>query len=100
MERLRLWQQVQAQARRVQRVMDTVPVGVLLLDGERRVVVANPLGEEYLAALSGAVPGEVLTRLGAQGVDRLLSPAAPGGDGTRCGWRGHRSGCLRWSRAP
>ncbi|MBK9233830.1 MAG: GAF domain-containing protein [Anaerolineae bacterium] len=34
LERLRLWQQTQAQARRVQQIVDTVPEGVLLLDAQ------------------------------------------------------------------
>ncbi|MBK9234432.1 MAG: PAS domain-containing protein [Anaerolineae bacterium] len=42
LERLRLWQQTQEQARRVQQIVDTMPEGVLLLDAQERVVLANP----------------------------------------------------------
>jgi len=77
-ERLRLLEQVQEQARRVQQIMDTMPEGVLLLDGERRIVMANPAARECLAVLSEAKERDPLTHLAGRPIEELLAPPPPG----------------------
>jgi signal transduction histidine kinase len=51
-EQERLLMQVQEQAKRVQQIIETVPEGVLLLDSDRRVVLANPVAKKDLAVLT------------------------------------------------
>ncbi|MBN1937284.1 MAG: response regulator [Anaerolineae bacterium] len=48
----RLLAQVQAQVTRVQQIVDTVPEGVLLLDADGRIVLANPLAQRDLVTLA------------------------------------------------
>ena len=67
-ERERLLAQIQEQAQRIQQIIDTVPEGVLLLDADERVVLANPVAQGHLSALADAKVGDTLTHLG----DRLL----------------------------
>ena len=72
-ERERLLEQVRGQARKTRQIMDTVPVGVFLLDADRRVLLANPLAEDHLKIL---VPGDVdapLTHLGGCALEDLLA---------------------------
>jgi len=59
-ERERLLARIQEQAQRVQQIIVTVPEGVLLLDADGRVVLANPAAEKYLSLLVGAAVGDVL----------------------------------------
>ena len=50
-ETRRLLQQTQEQSDQLQLIMDTVPAGMLLLDDQQRVLLANPLAQAYLADL-------------------------------------------------
>ncbi len=50
--------QVQAQASRVQQIVDTVPQGVLLLDADGRIVLANPLAQRDLRILAPLPEGD------------------------------------------
>ncbi len=82
-EREHLLAQIQAQVQRVQQIIDTVPEGVFLLDGDRRVVVANPAAEGHLLALSGAEGsptrvGDTLTRLGNRSLAEVLTSPPQG----------------------
>lgn len=77
-EREHLLSQVQEQAQRVQKIMNTVPEGVMLLDGNRRVILANPAAEETLSALADACVGDILTHLGNCTLEELLSPTSEG----------------------
>jgi PAS domain S-box-containing protein len=72
-ERGRLLWQVQEQAHRVQQIMDTVPEGLLLLDSNCHVLLANPLGKKDLATLAGAQVGDTLTRLGDRPLAEFLT---------------------------
>jgi signal transduction histidine kinase/ActR/RegA family two-component response regulator len=72
-EQERLLAQIRQQAQQMQRILDTVPEGVLLLDADERIVQANPLGEKDLTTLSGAQVGDVLTRLGDRPLAQLLT---------------------------
>lgn len=77
-QRLRLLEQAQAQAQLTQRIIDTVPEGLVLLDSAQRILLANPAAEHMLAALSGATVGDILTYLGDKALDELLTPPPPG----------------------
>ncbi len=85
-ERDRLLAQVREQAQRVQRIMDMVPEGVLLLDAgdygdahvHWRVVLANPLGEGDLVTLAGAKVGDAITHLGGRPLAELLTSPPKG----------------------
>ncbi len=60
-------------ARQVQMIMDTVPEGVVLLDGERRILLANPAAQEHLDVLTGeARPGQILCCLADEPIEALL----------------------------
>jgi len=66
--------QMREQALRVQRIIDTVPEAVLLLDSDQRVVVANPAGHECLRLVGEVAVGDVITHLGDVAVKNLLEP--------------------------
>ncbi len=51
-ERLELVARSQEQARQVQQIIDTVPEGVLVLDNNQRIALANPAAQSYLADLN------------------------------------------------
>jgi PAS domain S-box-containing protein len=72
-EREHLLAQIQEQAQRVQQIMDTVPEGVILLDVENRVVLANPLGRRDLTLLAGTPVGGTLAQLGNRPLTELLT---------------------------
>jgi two-component system cell cycle sensor histidine kinase/response regulator CckA len=77
-EREQLLTQVQEQAQRVQHIVDTVPEGVILLDPDLCVLMANPLGKKDLDALASAKVGDVLTRLGDCPIEELLTSPPKG----------------------
>ncbi|MEJ5311919.1 MAG: PAS domain S-box protein [Anaerolineae bacterium] len=78
-ERERLATQLREQARELRQILATVPEGVLLLDGEHRVVQANPVAERDLVTLAGVKVGDVLTHLGNRPLAELLtSPSTKG----------------------
>ena len=77
-ERASLLTQVQTQAQQIAQILDTVPQGVILLDGDGRVLLANPTGVRDLAVLADAAVGARLTRLGTLPLAALLA-SAPGG---------------------
>lgn len=70
-ENARLFVEAQSQARQIQQILDTVPEGIFLLDSERRIMVANPLAQEYLTLLGGVSVGDQLVQLGAWPLDQL-----------------------------
>jgi GAF domain-containing protein len=63
-ERIALLSRIQENAQQVQHIIDTVPEGVILLDEENRVILANPVAQNYLVNLADFSSGEVLTHLG------------------------------------
>ncbi|OUC09458.1 hypothetical protein RY27_02720 [Litorilinea aerophila] len=78
LERLYLLDQVQTQARRLQMLMDASPDGLLFLDPEWRVVVANSAAEQALQRL-GQMPSQTpLTHLGPIPLEVLLTASSPG----------------------
>jgi len=62
-----------AEQKRLEGLVEHLPVGILLLDSEYRLVVANPLGKEILAELSTTPPEGPLIYLGSQSVAELIS---------------------------
>ena len=77
-EILRLLQRAQEQADQVQQIISTVPEGMVLLDGEARILLANPLSRKYLSLLANADVGDRLTHLGGRPVQDLLVPPPRG----------------------
>lgn len=77
-ERQRLLAHIREQAQRVQAIIDMVPTGVLLLDSEGSVNLANPVGKEDLAVLAGARVGGVISHVGQRPLDELLAPPSHG----------------------
>jgi PAS domain S-box-containing protein len=77
-ERARLMAQIQEQAQQVQQLMDTVPEGVLLLDADGQVILANPVAEKDLSILAGAHAGDTLTHLGDRPLAELLASPPKG----------------------
>jgi two-component system cell cycle sensor histidine kinase/response regulator CckA len=77
-ERERLLTQIREQIRQVQQIIDTVPEGVLLMDADGQVVLANPAAEIDLAVLGGAEVGDTITRLGNRSLPELLTSPPKG----------------------
>ena len=77
-ERAQLLAQIQEQAQQVQQIVDTVPEGMLLLDADGRVVLANPVAQRDLSVLAGAHVGDTLTRLGDRPLAELLTSPPKG----------------------
>lgn len=66
------------QARIVQQVVDTVPDGLLLLDPQNEVVVANPVAQAFLESLDAQSDDNSLISLGGEPLANLLQ--SPAGD--------------------
>ncbi len=78
-ERLRLLMQIQEQVQRIQQIIDIVPEGMLLLDADQRIVLANPMAEHDLRILADASHvGDCLTRLGDQDLATVLTSPPKG----------------------
>ncbi len=78
-ERINLLAITQEQALQMQQIMDTVPEGVMLLNAERKIVLANPAAREYLSILAdNKNPGEQLSILAGQPVEEMLEQLAAG----------------------
>ncbi|MGC8837585.1 MAG: response regulator [Anaerolineae bacterium] len=67
-----------ARAQEVQAILETVPEGVLLLDGEGRIRQANPAARDLLAVLTEAREGDILRHLGPYSLKALLAPPKEG----------------------
>jgi two-component system cell cycle sensor histidine kinase/response regulator CckA len=72
-ERERLLTEVQEQAQQIQRIIDTVPDGVLVIDAQNKVLLINPAGQEDLQLLTGVREGDVLESLGGHPLDEFLT---------------------------
>ncbi len=80
-ERLGLLGKIQAQADQMQRILDTVPEGVLLLDQNLLLVLANPAAQRYLDELSSHCSvGQVLEKIGDKPIHDLLEEAGTWGE--------------------
>jgi signal transduction histidine kinase len=76
-----LMQQIQAVTlddwQRLERVIQALPIGVILLDEERRLSMTNGRANELLPHLSKASAGDIIESLGGVPIDNLLARGAP-----------------------
>jgi signal transduction histidine kinase/ActR/RegA family two-component response regulator len=70
-------QQTQAQAPQFQHILNAVPEGILVLDSDCRIQLANPAAEKHLAHLGGPGLGDRLEKLGDSDFLTLISAGAP-----------------------
>ncbi len=77
-EREQLLSQVRMQAEQMSQIMQSVPEGILLLNGQNRLLLANSQGQEYLALLGGEGIGDVLTHLGVLSLEALQTSPLSG----------------------
>lgn len=77
-ERNQLLAQVQEQVQRVQQIIETVPEGVLLLDADGRVILANPVAEKDLVFLAGQDDDRRIHTLGGRPLTEFLAEPPPG----------------------
>lgn len=61
------------QTARMERLVTTIPDGVVLLDSERRILMENVRAQEYLSVLASAGTGDVLTHLGDHPLEDLIT---------------------------
>lgn len=73
-ERIALLERIQENAQQVQHIIDTVPEGVILLDEDMRVVLANPVAQSQLINVAIFDAGDVLTHLGEKPIVEFLNP--------------------------
>lgn len=71
-EHAHLFEEMHQTLQHMRHIMNSVPAGVLLLDAEYRVLLANPLAREYLPLLTAPEQFEQLVSLGGQVVTKLL----------------------------
>ncbi|MDX1687115.1 MAG: PAS domain S-box protein [Candidatus Promineifilaceae bacterium] len=73
-ETRRLLERTREQSRQVQQILEVVPEGVVLLNAQRRIILANPTGRDYLSVLAGVSVGERLELLDDRPVEEVLVP--------------------------
>jgi signal transduction histidine kinase len=61
-----------AEQRRLERLVEWLPVGMLVLDEDRQLVLVNSLGNEILSMLGPGALGEPLQQLGPLSVEELI----------------------------
>ena len=62
-----------AEQNRLERLMEHLPAGVLLLDDHYRLVVANSLGRAFLTSFGSNLEGQSLTGLGPYAIEDLIA---------------------------
>ena len=72
-QRGRLYDEVTTQANRLDRVMESVNFGLILLDPQQRIVLTNQHVHEKLTHLGEIVVGEELRELGGQKLEKFLT---------------------------
>jgi len=77
-ERERLLAQIRAQAQQVREIMNTAPEGVLLIEEDGRVILANPVAQKNLKTLADVGVGDMLTHLAGIPLEQLLLAPATG----------------------
>ncbi len=73
-----LLRRTQEQARQLEQIMDTVPEGVVFLDENFTVQIANQVAESHLASLAGAKVGEALVALGGRAITDIIDDPQSG----------------------
>jgi len=72
-ENARLYEETRKQAEQVQQILDTAPEGIILLDMDYRIELANPTAWQVMPLLAGGTAtGDSLTRLGDRPIAELL----------------------------
>lgn len=66
------------ETKRVSNILNSVPAGLLLVNSEHRIMVANPIAKASLSMLTQAKLGEIVTYLGNQPIEQLLKPPIEG----------------------
>ncbi len=66
-------------AQQMEQVLNAVPAGMLLLDAQHRIVLANPSARNDLAFLAGVGVGDRLTHLGGHPLEELIAQASTDG---------------------
>jgi GAF domain-containing protein len=61
-----------AEQKRLEGLVEHLPVGVILLDTDYRLLVANPLARSILSALNSSLDGGYLTRLDSYPLEELI----------------------------
>ncbi|HEY46371.1 MAG: hypothetical protein AMJ88_06635 [Anaerolineae bacterium SM23_ 63] len=77
-ERKRAQDALAAERERLAVTLRSIGDGVVALDAESRIVVANPVAEDQLKTLAEVSAGGVLTHLGDQRIEALLRPPSRG----------------------
>ncbi len=77
-QRWQLWQRIEAEARRLQQLLDTLPEGVILLDTEHHILMSNPRARSYFPVLGIVQEDARLSRLGDTPLADLLQSAVYG----------------------
>ncbi|MFW5940572.1 MAG: ATP-binding protein [Chloroflexota bacterium] len=68
-----LLQRTRQQWQQMQRIIDTVPEGVILLNAQDRILLMNPAGREYLSLMSPVEVGDALTGLDGRPLEQVLT---------------------------
>lgn len=63
------------QSNRLQAIVDTVPEGIVMLNAENEIVLANSLGLDYLEVIAERDPETVLRAIGQHTLDKLFASA-------------------------
>lgn len=72
-ETQKLYQQTQQQARQLEQILNTMVGGIILLDPDYRIKMANPSGQNYLMLLARSGIGQTCTHLGGHSLAELLT---------------------------
>lgn len=72
-----LLEQAQEQARYVQQIIDTVATGMVLLDAENRILLANPAAQAYLPLFARLTTDNVLYNLNGRTLSEYLETTPP-----------------------
>ncbi|MGD2049074.1 MAG: PAS domain S-box protein, partial [Chloroflexota bacterium] len=74
----RLQDEIEDQALQLQQILDTVRDGIVLLDANQIIRLANPAARHYLEVLASVKVGQKLNHLGDLRLEDLLEPAKDG----------------------
>jgi len=69
---------LETERRQLETLVEHLPDGVLLLDGERRILLSNPAAQTYLPVLTDVATGSALTHLAGRPMEELLRPPPKG----------------------
>lgn len=77
-QRTTLYEQTRKQAEQISQIMQSVPDGVLLLDAQYQILLANPPAREYLGPLADVQVGDTLFHLADCPLTQLLTSPPTG----------------------